>query len=172
MLGELKHPRGLPTTIIVKQSSFVVFFSGFHLFIFLLYCFIWKSKRLEWWSSMNQMYRPLHCSLPLEIIPVYFVNGSQKLCCHPLPQFRLFVGKLHADFPVPMNTKWGARRGTLLFSLFSFQLPFIFSLAVSSSVSPSALIWCDAHTISVVRPELTLTVSQTLACEPYNCNRD
>ncbi len=63
-------------------SRVALCFLSFYLFIFLWFCFGRKSKRLEWWSSMNQMHHPLLCSLPLEIIPVYFGNGSQKLCCH------------------------------------------------------------------------------------------
>lgn len=87
MFGELKGLGGvievLPT--IIEKSSFVfcfVFLVCFYLFIFLFICFGWKRKRLEWWSTVNQMHHPLFCSLLLEIIPVYFGNSSQKLCCH------------------------------------------------------------------------------------------
>lgn len=104
-------------TIIVRQSSFVSF--SFYLFIFLWFCFGWKSKRLGWWGSVNEMHHPLLYSLPLEIIPVYFGNGSQRMS-PLLPQFRRFAGKLHADFLVPMNTKWRTQRGTLLSSLLFF----------------------------------------------------
>lgn len=92
----------------------------FLVFIYLFCCsaFGWQSKGPEWWSRLNQRHHPLLCSLPLEIIPVYFGNGSQKLCCHFCLQFRQSVAKLHADFLVPMNTKWRAWRGMLLRGLF------------------------------------------------------
>lgn len=93
----------------------------FLVFIYLFcHCsaFGWQSKGLEWWSRLIQTHHPLLCSLPLEIIPVYFGNGSQKLCCHSCLQFRQSVAELHADSLGPMNTKWRTRRGTLLRSQF------------------------------------------------------
>ncbi len=67
---------------------------------------------------MNQKHHPLlllsatrdnTCSLS-----EWFTETALPL----LPRFRVFVAKLHAHFPLPMNTKWRTHRGTLLFSLF------------------------------------------------------
>lgn len=127
-------------TIIVKQSGLVCFV--FSLFIILWFCFAWISTRLEWWSSVKEMHHPFLCSLlPLEIIPVYFGNGSQTVLLLLLPQFIWFAAKLHADFLKMKN----AERNTTFQSVIS-PVIFIFFLSVSSSNSPPPFVWRDAHT--------------------------
>lgn len=76
-------------------------------------------------------------------------------------------------FPVPMNTKRGTLGGTLFVSLFFFPFTRNFPPWLPLPLPPhSAFVWCDAHIISLLRPELAPAVSHTLASEHCNCNRE
>lgn len=54
---------------------------------------------------------------------------------------QMVCGKITCRFSAVMNTKWRTQRETILSSLFSLQWLF------SSSVSSSAFVCCDAHTV-------------------------
>lgn len=147
-------------TIIVKQSSFLLFwvFLKFYLFIFLLFCYGWKRRSDE--IAWTKCIIPSFCSLPLEIIPVYFGNGSQRPCCHSyLCSDGLWLNYMQIFWCLWIQN--GEHREEHNFSVCFLS---VLSLAVSSCIS---VVCCDVHSVKVWARSRRVT----LACEHYNCNR-